>query len=106
VALWLLVFVLASTALSGWMTWSAWKRLHMLSFPCWLLALVHGLTAGTDSGSEAAMAIYTGSAAAVAALAVGRIAGRARPGSDGGARRGARDPLPSPVVFDSRRAGG
>jgi sulfoxide reductase heme-binding subunit YedZ len=77
-AAWLLVAVLASTALHAHIPWTAWRRLHTLSFPCWLLALVHGLLAGTDTGSTVAVAVYAVTGALVAALSVVRLLGRGR----------------------------
>ena len=39
-----------------------WRRLHMLNFAVWALALVHGLTAGTDATTTWALTLYVGSA--------------------------------------------
>jgi DMSO/TMAO reductase YedYZ heme-binding membrane subunit len=50
-----------------------WRRLHMLNFVVWGLALVHGLTAGTDAATTWALVLYTGSAWLVLALLVHRI---------------------------------
>jgi sulfoxide reductase heme-binding subunit YedZ len=75
-ALWLLVLVLASTALSGSMPYRAWRRLHYLAFPCWALALLHGLTNGTDTGATAAVWLYTLTTMSVAVLGFYRIFGR------------------------------
>lgn len=76
IAQWLLVLVLTSTALSNAMTWGRWRRLHLLSFPCYVLALLHGITAGSDSGQALAMAVYASTASLVAAAVVVRILGR------------------------------
>lgn len=75
-ALWLLVIVMASTALPAVISYGRWRQLHYLAFPCWGLALLHGITSGTDSGATLAVAIYAGSAAAVAALVCVRMFGR------------------------------
>jgi sulfoxide reductase heme-binding subunit YedZ len=75
-AQWLLVVVLASTAWAGAMPWVAWRKLHYLSFPCYLLALLHGVTSGTDTSTTFAVAIYAGTAALVAGALVLRMAGR------------------------------
>lgn len=50
-----------------------WRRLHMLNFGVWGLALVHGLTAGTDASTTWALVLYAGSAWLVLALLVHRI---------------------------------
>lgn len=74
--LWLLVAVLASTGLAGRLPYAAWRNVHYLSFPAWALALIHGITAGTDSNATVALGVYAGTAAAVAAMLVVRIVGR------------------------------
>lgn len=76
VAQWTLVVVLASTARSRAIPWNLWRRLHLLSFPCYLLALVHGVTAGSDSGHALALSIYIMTAGLLAAALVVRSAGR------------------------------
>lgn len=50
-----------------------WRRLHMLNFAVWGLALVHGLTAGTDARTTWALVLYAGSAWLVLALLVHRV---------------------------------
>ena len=49
-----------------------WRRTHYLNFAVWLLALVHGIAAGSDSDTAWAMAVYIAAAAAVAGLTVWR----------------------------------
>lgn len=55
-----------------------WKKAHRLNFAVWLLALAHGIFAGTDSGSAWAIALYGVSAALVGGLTYRRIE-RAQP---------------------------
>jgi methionine sulfoxide reductase heme-binding subunit len=55
-----------------------WRRAHYLNFAVWLLALVHGIAAGTDSAAWWGVALYSASAASVAALLVWRALGSAR----------------------------
>ncbi|MDQ2983580.1 MAG: ferric reductase-like transmembrane domain-containing protein [Actinomycetota bacterium] len=45
-----------------------WRRAHYLNFAVWILALVHGITSGTDSGTPWAIALYLTSLGAVAGL--------------------------------------
>ncbi|MCZ2109935.1 MAG: hypothetical protein LC118_10285 [Dehalococcoidia bacterium] len=52
-----------------------WRRLHYLSFAAWLLSLVHGFTAGTDSQLTPVFWMYVVSAAAVTGLLTYRIGG-------------------------------
>jgi methionine sulfoxide reductase heme-binding subunit len=49
-----------------------WRRAHYLNFAVWLLALVHGLTAGTDALTTWALVLYGTSAWLVLALTVHR----------------------------------
>jgi DMSO/TMAO reductase YedYZ heme-binding membrane subunit len=50
-----------------------WRRLHMLNLVVWALALVHGLTAGTDASTPWALALYAGSGWLVLALFIHRV---------------------------------
>ncbi len=52
---------------------STWRSLHYLSFGVFLSALVHGLTAGTDSSNPLVFSFYAATGAAVVALVVLRI---------------------------------
>ena len=69
IARWMLVVVLTGAAAAGAMRWSTWRALlHFLSFPCYMLALLHGLTTGTDAGNMLALLLYAITAAIVAAM--------------------------------------
>ena len=50
-----------------------WRRAHMLNFLVWSLALVHGITAGSDSDTTWARLLYVCCAGAVAAASAWRI---------------------------------
>lgn len=50
-----------------------WRQLHYATFAVFLLATVHGLAAGTDSGNTAMHLLYWGSAIAVLALTFLRV---------------------------------
>jgi predicted ferric reductase len=52
-----------------------WRRAHYLNFAVWALALVHGITSGTDSGTVWAVALYAVAAGSVAGLLVWRASG-------------------------------
>jgi sulfoxide reductase heme-binding subunit YedZ len=57
-----------------------WRRAHYLNFAVWVLALVHGLTAGTDAFTTWDLVLYAGSAWLVLALLFHRVTTRiARP---------------------------
>lgn len=49
-----------------------WRRLHYAAYGAFTLAAVHGLAAGTDSGSTWALALYGGSVGAVVGATVWR----------------------------------
>jgi methionine sulfoxide reductase heme-binding subunit len=49
-----------------------WRRTHYANFAVWLLALVHGITAGSDSDTVWATTLFIAAAAAVAGLTVWR----------------------------------
>lgn len=72
----LALIVLLSTAGAAWIPYQVWRKLHYVSFPCWLLALIHGVTAGSDSAAPAVMTLYAGTAGVVAAMASVRLYGR------------------------------
>lgn len=76
IGLWLLVAVLASTALAARMPYSVWRRIHYLSFPCYVLALVHGIASGSDSSGQFALIVYALTAGLLAGACVLRVAGR------------------------------
>lgn len=75
-ALWLSVAVLGSTALASRLPYGGWRSLHYLAFPAYGLALLHGLTSGTDARATLALLLYASTAATVAAMVVARLFGR------------------------------
>jgi predicted ferric reductase len=52
-----------------------WRRAHYLNFAVWVLALVHGITSGTDSGTLWAVTLYAVAAGSVAGLVMWRASG-------------------------------
>ena len=71
----LLLAVAVTNRLRKRISYSLWRRAHYLNFAVWLLALVHGLAAGTDAGTVWAGMLYTACGSAVAGLAVWRVLG-------------------------------
>jgi len=53
--------------------YSVWRRAHYANFVVWSFALLHGLLAGSDTGTVWAELVYTVSGGAVAGLAVWRV---------------------------------
>jgi len=58
----------------------AWRAVHWLAYLAWPAAFLHALTAGSDLGVWWVALVETGSAVAVAAAVLARLAGRARGG--------------------------
>jgi sulfoxide reductase heme-binding subunit YedZ len=53
--------------------YSFWRRAHYANFAVWLLALGHGLAAGTDRDTTWALVVYAVAVAAVAGLTAWRL---------------------------------
>jgi hypothetical protein len=71
--LYLLVVIAASFWLRRFIGYRAWRGLHYATFGLFLLALLHGLFAGTDTGQLWSTALYWGSAMLVGALTIWRF---------------------------------
>jgi len=69
----LLVALAVTNRLRRRMAYSTWRRLHMLNFAVWILALGHGIAAGTDSDTRWAIAVYLLASGSVAAACVWRL---------------------------------
>ena len=77
------VVVAASGALRGRLAAAsrasgAWRAVHLSAYAAWVLAMGHGILAGTDTAQVWALALYGGCAALVAAAAGSRAAAAAR----------------------------
>jgi DMSO/TMAO reductase YedYZ heme-binding membrane subunit len=68
----LLLAVVVTSLLRGRLRYRWWRAVHLLSYACWPLAIVHGWGTGTDAGGGWVLALTIGCLAAVAALAVTR----------------------------------
>ena len=68
---------LAVVAVSSWLRslipYTAWRALHALSFGVMMLALAHGITAGTDSASPLAQWLYVATTAVLTLVMALRI---------------------------------
>jgi Ferric reductase like transmembrane component len=73
ISLYLLVVVIASFWLRRFIGYRAWRALHFATFALFLLALLHGLFAGTDTGQIWSTALYWGSGMLVGALTIWRF---------------------------------
>ena len=59
--------------LKRWIGQEAWRAIHFLGFGGFVAALIHGVTAGTDTTHPAVMAMYVLSGALVAGLVAARL---------------------------------
>jgi methionine sulfoxide reductase heme-binding subunit len=69
----LLLALAVTNRLRRRLAYSTWRRLHMLNFAVWTLALGHGIAAGTDSDTRWAIAVYLLASGSVAAACVWRL---------------------------------
>jgi DMSO/TMAO reductase YedYZ heme-binding membrane subunit len=74
VGLYLLLAVEATSLLRRRLTPRIWRRVHSLSLPLFLVATLHGVSAGSDAGTTAAILVGIVSISAVTALLVVRFA--------------------------------
>jgi hypothetical protein len=81
VSLYLLAAVELTSLVRRHLPRALWRRAHFLSFPLFVSATVHGLSAGTDSGAPMVIISAALGCAAVAALVGVRLATRGRAGS-------------------------
>ena len=73
VAFELLAALALANLLRGRLRHRVWRRMHYLNFAVWLLALGHGVTAGSDSDTAWALTVYVLAAGLVAGLTAWRI---------------------------------
>jgi methionine sulfoxide reductase heme-binding subunit len=111
-AMYAMVIVLASSWLRRRVGPSWWRRLHLLAAPAFVLALVHGVFAGTDSARPWMWWLYVGTGLAILFLVIvrGLTAGRRPERHQLAAGRRARQPrivpAPSPAAREPvERAG-
>ena len=101
-ASWGFVLAASSGALRGRLArWSGaargWRAVHATAYGAWVLAVVHGLLSGTDTGAWWSWTLYAACAAAGAtAVLVGLLARRQRSAPPSRPRSAA--PVPRPVA--------
>lgn len=72
-AMYLLVLTSLPLALGRFTGYRAWRILHFLTFPLYVISLAHGIGSGTDDANRWVLAAYVASAAVVAVLTFRRI---------------------------------
>ncbi|MEO6512367.1 MAG: hypothetical protein ABIO16_15320 [Nocardioides sp.] len=75
----------------------AWRAVHLSAYGAWVLAMGHGVLAGTDTAQTWALALYGGCAALVGAALTTRVLA---------VRRHARSPLPAARSWQALTSGG
>jgi methionine sulfoxide reductase heme-binding subunit len=73
VAAWLAAVIVVSFPLRKTIGVRAWRRLHWTTYVVFAAATAHGLTAGTDTATPWAFALYVGAVAAVAFATAWRV---------------------------------
>jgi len=69
-----LLLILLSTYLRAFISNRAWKTLHLLSYPFYAVALIHGAVLGTDTALGWVRVLYLGSAAVLLLPVLTRLA--------------------------------
>jgi sulfoxide reductase heme-binding subunit YedZ len=72
-AFWCLVVVLGTSWIRRHLPYGFWRAFHYLSFVLFVLVTLHGVLAGSDSGSAWMLVVYLGASAIVALLTVARF---------------------------------
>lgn len=75
VAMYLGVALALSSYLKRFIGYRTWRTMHYAGFAVWLLALIHGITTGSDTRAPWATGIYAGSALLVTGLLAIRFGG-------------------------------
>jgi len=79
IAMYLFVVVVGSFYVRRSISYQTWRAIHYVTFGVFLLALAHGVLAGTDTGEPWARGIYVGTGLLVAALTLFRRIQATRP---------------------------
>ena len=73
VSMYLLIAVEASSLMRKRLSKAVWRKIHFLSFPLFVTATVHGVTAGSELGTTAGIAAAALATAAITTLTALRI---------------------------------
>lgn len=73
VTTYLLIAVEGSSLLRKHLPKTLWRKLHYLSFPLFITATAHGISAGTDGGKTVGVAVAALAASAIAGLTAMRV---------------------------------
>lgn len=73
-AMYLFIVVIASASWRRYIPYAVWRFLHVLAFPMFALSLMHGIGAGSSSGTPIMQAVYLLTGAGVVVLCLVRLA--------------------------------
>ena len=75
IAMWLCIALPLSFKLrtAKWISQRVWRGFHWLGYAVWFLALGHGITSGSDTGSPFAAPAYAGAAGVVVLASLYRL---------------------------------
>ena len=73
IALWLVAIVQVSSLPRLRVARRAWRRIHLLSYPAWCLAALHGVQAGTDAAAPLVRLLVAAMVTAVSFVVIGRV---------------------------------
>ncbi|WP_158560908.1 ferric reductase-like transmembrane domain-containing protein [Paenibacillus contaminans] len=68
-----MLVVIFTTDIRGRLGKKAWRTIHMLSYPLWIMTLVHGFYLGSDSGSHRIRFLYMFSIVSVLSVTMLRL---------------------------------
>lgn len=72
-AMWLFIVVAVTAASRRYVPYPVWRMLHGLAFPLFLLSMLHGIGAGSDSANSWVQAMYVFTASTVFGLTLLRV---------------------------------
>lgn len=64
-ALWMVLVIMLSTWFAGWIATRTWRRVHLLAYPAFGLAVAHGVFTGSDTVHWPTHVVYSLSVGAV-----------------------------------------
>lgn len=79
IAFYLWIIVTLTFYVRGKIGMKSWRWIHYLSYLVFIMALAHGIAAGTDTGTSWATGMYWGSAASLLFLFIYRVTMRLFP---------------------------
>jgi DMSO/TMAO reductase YedYZ heme-binding membrane subunit len=70
-----MVVLVGTTWGGGYLSRAAWRKVHYIAYPCYVAALVHALTAGSDTEHWPTHVFYSATVGALLGALILRFAG-------------------------------